>query len=218
MTAGASARPQLWVVAGPNGAGKTTLVMQRLGRRALKDVFTIINPDVIAQELPRIDGRLDERMAGELAIRQRNGLIARRESLAIETTLSGSSTLRLMHAAREADYKLTLVYVGIDSPELSFERVRSRVGDGGHDVPPEAIVRRYPDSLSRLPAAMALAERCYVLDNSAKRRRLLIIREAGEVRWLDSDTPEWFKRAVPLELRRWSRPAFQRGAAQSKER
>lgn len=218
MAAGTPARPQLWIVAGPNGAGKTTLVMQRLSRRALKDAFTVINPDAIAKELPPVNGRLDERMAGELAVRRRNALIARRASLAIETTLSGNSTLRLMQTAREAGYKTTLVYVGVDSPELSFERVRSRVQDGGHDVPVEALVRRYPDSLSKLPAAMSLSDRCYVLDNSSRRRRLLMIRDDGNVRWLDTDTPDWFKRAVPIELRRWSRPASGRTTESAQER
>ena len=48
--------PQLWIIAGPNGAGKTTLVSRRVAMRV-----PVINPDTIAEELPRVDGPLDER-------------------------------------------------------------------------------------------------------------------------------------------------------------
>lgn len=196
-------RPQLWVVAGPNGAGKTTLVTQRLAARAIDDEFEVINPDVIAQSLPFLNGRLDERRAGEQAILRRNALVASGKSLAIETTLSGHSAMRFMGGAREAGFKVNLVYVGIDSPELSIDRVRTRVADGGHDVPIEALVRRHPDSMVKLPMAMDLAERAYVIDNSARRRRLLLIWDEGGVRYLDTDTPDWFRQAVPLKKRQW---------------
>ena len=177
--------PQLWVVAGTNGAGKTTMVMQKLAARAIQDEFKVVNPDVIAQALPKVNGRLDERGAGEEAIRRRNLLLEHRTGLAIETTLSGRSALRFMRRAREAGYRITLVYVGVDSPETSLDRVRSRVIDGGHDVPPDALARRYPDSMGKLPEALVIADRSYVLDNTGRRRKLLMIREGGKPRLLE---------------------------------
>lgn len=203
--------PQLWVVAGPNGAGKTTLVTQRLEKRAIDDTLVVINPDTIAQNLPLVDGRLDERKAGEAALGQRTQLIADRRNLAIETTLSGHSALRFMRAALAANYSITLVYVGVDSAELSLERVRSRVEDGGHAVPLDAIRRRHPDSLAKLPEALQLSNRAYVFDNSARKRRLLMIRESGMVRYLIPDAPEWFRGAVPLDMRRWPQGRQWRG-------
>lgn len=59
-------RPQIWVVAGPNGAGKTTLTSRWVANR-----LPIVNPDEIAQRLPRIGGRLDERRAGVAALEER---------------------------------------------------------------------------------------------------------------------------------------------------
>lgn len=209
-------KPQLWVIAGPNGAGKTTLVTQRLADRSLGEQFEVVNPDVIAQSLPRIAGRLDERGAGEAAVLRRNLLLANGTSLAIETTLSGQSTLRFMRRARSAGYRITLVFVGIDSVELSAERVRSRVADGGHDVPVQALTRRYPDTMAKLPEAMATADRTYILDNSGKRRRLLMIHEDGRLRFLEPHSPDWFKAAVPQEMRRW--PAGRTGFSQEAAR
>lgn len=158
--------PQLWIVAGPNGAGKTTLVTRRVASR-----IEVINPDAIAQELPRVNGRLDERRAGEIAIERRNTLLARGADLAIETTLTGNSALRFLKTARQVGYKVTLVYVGLASADLSVQRVLDRVRQGGHAVPITALERRYPDIISKLAKAVLLADRSYIFDNSGRRRR-----------------------------------------------
>lgn len=178
--------PQLWIVAGPNGAGKTTLVSRRLERR-----ITVVNPDTIAQEVSRVGGRLDERRAGQMAIERRNGLLAQGVDFAIETTLTGNGALRFLTAAQQAGYKATLVYVGLASADLSVQRVLDRVRQGGHAVPVTALERRYPDTLSKLARAILIAERSYVFDNSSRRRRLLMIRDEGRIRYVVPDLPAW---------------------------
>ena len=164
---------------------------QRVARR-----IPIVNPDVIAQELPRVDGRLDERQAGEIAVTRRNALLAEGADFGIETTLSGNSALRFMRQAKAAGYKVTLVYVGLASADLSLRRVVARVRDGGHAVPVSALERRYPDTMSRLAAALAIADRAYVFDNSGTRRRLLLIRERGRTRFRAADLPVWIRGAL----------------------
>lgn len=187
--------PQLWIVAGPNGAGKTTLVSHRLARR-----IPVVNPDVIAQELPRVGGRLDERRAGEIAIERRNGLLTQGTDFAIETTLSGASALRFLRTAKQVGYKVTLVYVGLTSVDLSIRRVLHRVADGGHAVPVSALERRYPDIMSKLAQAVLLADRSYVFDNSGRRRRLLVIRDRGRTRYVAADLPEWVVKSLAALL------------------
>lgn len=183
--------PQLWIVAGPNGAGKTTLALARLARR-----ITVINPDVIAAELPRVDGRLDERYAGEVTISKRKRLLAEGADFAIETTLSGNGPLRFMSEAKAAGYRITLVYVGLAKVELSASRVMDRVRRGGHAVPLEAIERRYPDTMSKLGRAIAIADRVYVFDNSDRRRRLLLNRDSGRNKFLSTSLPAWARSAL----------------------
>jgi predicted ABC-type ATPase len=182
--------PQLWIIAGPNGAGKTTLVTRRLRGR-----LEVVNPDDIAAALPRIDGRLDERRAGEEAVRRREALLSTCANLAIETTLAGASAIRFMRRAAAAGYKVTLVYVGLDDAALSAVRVAGRVLDGGHDVPADALERRYPDSLRRLSEALTIVDRAYLLDNSGRRRRLLLAPDAGRDRFRTT-LPTWAAEAV----------------------
>lgn len=185
-------RPQLWVIAGPNGAGKTTLVSRRVATR-----IPVINPDDIAADLPRIGGRLDEKRAGILALQRRTALLKESESLAIETTLTGHSALRFIAQARQAGYKITLVFVGLSSADLSIQRVEDRVDGGGHSVPVSVLERRYPEALAHLPIALVDADRTFVLDNSARRRRLLMSIDNGRMRYLARELPAWFRTSLP---------------------
>lgn len=80
--------PTLWIIAGPNGAGKSTLVADVL--RARWPRLPIINPDDIAAQS---DAPHSSISAGRIALARQQQLLAGRQSFAVETTLSGSSTL-----------------------------------------------------------------------------------------------------------------------------
>lgn len=101
-----------------------------------------------------------------------------------------------MRAAQQAGYKITLVYVGRGSADLSMERVIRRVANGGHRVPVGDIDRRYPASLAKLVMGLRLADRSYVFDNSNVRRRLLLMREDGDSRYVAADLSAWAQRVL----------------------
>lgn len=188
----ASNRPQLWVIAGPNGAGKTTLASRWVANR-----IPIINPDEIATRLPRVNGKLDERAAGIEALKERAKLLASKRTFAVETTLTGHNPLKLMREAAAAGYKVNLVFVGVDDAALCMSRVSDRVSAGGHNVPPEAIVRRFDDALKKLPLAFEIADRSFILDNAGPRRRIILIQEGKQSRFVARDTPHWVQEALP---------------------
>lgn len=195
--------PELWVVAGPNGAGKSTLVNTLL-RRYLAHKIPFVNPDDIAAELDlkNRDTPAVQRRAGVQAIKDRNDHLANGRSFGIETTLSGNSTLNLMEKARAAGYRVKLVYVGIDDPDLSVGRVAARVGTGGHNVPADDALRRYPASLANLPKALLLADKSWVFDNTQESgRRLVLSRQGEKVRKVSRTLPEWAAKAIPAPLR-----------------
>lgn len=181
--------PHLWVFAGPNGAGKSSLVARYRVRRRIP----IVNPDEIAAELSP-HGRDDPKIvlrAGRIAAEQRREFLLVSQSFAFETTLSGHSEIRVLHDAREAGFKVNVVYVGLDDDLVSLTRVRARVLKGGHDVPVDAVMRRYGRSLANLPEAVRLSHRCFLLDNSQRRHRLLGAFEDGRVRWAARTVPGW---------------------------
>ena len=146
--------PGMWIVAGPDGAGKATLVSRRLANH-----LPFVNPDEIAFDLPRVAGQLDQRRAGEIAIERRRALLASGETFAIETTLTGSSALRLMHPAKAMGFRINLAFVGLSNVELSGARVLDRVAKGGHAFPNSDLMRRLPASLLNLGIAAKVADR-----------------------------------------------------------
>lgn len=190
-------QPQLVVIAGPNGAGKTTLTGKFLAGR-----IPVVNPDDYAKQIdPANSGNpVVMLQAGRLAVKEREALLANRQSFAIETTFTGKSELDLMARAAEHGYKVNLVYIGLRTPQLSAARVAERVSRGGHPVPTKDIFRRFDRSTAQLNAALPVVNRAWVIDNSSDRRRLLFSIEAGRVKHLAKDMPTWAQKAVPADL------------------
>jgi len=187
--------PQLWVIAGPNGAGKTTVVSIRLRAR-----IPIINTDDIAKNM-QPNGQISSATlikAGRLSLAQQQTLLAERKSFGLEATFAGKREIILMQAAKQLGYKVNLVYIGIRSASVSCARVLARVSNGGHSVPFSDIHRRYPRSLENLKTGLALADRAYILDNSGKRRRLLLSIDKRGIKFAAQydKLPEWSKEII----------------------
>ncbi len=191
--------PQLWVFAGPNGAGKSTLA-----QRFVQGRVEIVNPDEYAKQInPNHNGNSTiMAQAGRQAIQRRNELLEARQDFSFETTMSGHGEIAFMKKAREAGYKVNLVYVGIKNEAQSQRRVDARVRLGGHPVSERDIQRRFERSMGNLAEAMKIAHRTLVFDNSGKRRRYLLSRENGRTRHVSRNLPEWAKQAIPRSYQR----------------
>lgn len=153
---------RLWIVAGPNGAGKTTLV----SKFNKKELF-VLNPDDIALQWPEIPEEQRHLKAGRQAVMKRKELFKQEQSFIIETTFSGKNSLRLVENAQKAGYRVSFVAVLIPSATVSLGRVGERVKKGGHNVPIEAIVRRYQRSMSNIEQAIGKVNRAFIVENSS---------------------------------------------------
>jgi predicted ABC-type ATPase len=175
------------MIAGPNGAGKTTFFAPFSHR------LPVVNPDVIARRMaPEHQGEPSVMLkAGRQAIHDRNAHLAAGRSFAIETTLTGNGEIDLLRRARAAGYKVTLLYLGLDSAETSYSRVAQRVREGGHGVPAADIGRRYARSLHNLTLVLPLLHRLYVVDTVARNPRLLLIREDARIKYISPNPPDW---------------------------
>jgi predicted ABC-type ATPase len=161
-----------------------------------------VNPDTIAARLQpdHKGGPAIMLQAGRAAASERRRLMENGVDFAIETTPTGHSELRMMADARALGYKITLVYIGVNNALTSLARVRGRVVQGGHDVPTETIIRRYRKSLENLPVAIDLADRCFVLDNTKTRHRLVAIIDDRRVRHVGRDPPKWATTSISCLL------------------
>ena len=125
-----------------------------------------INPDDIASEL---QGSYDDRVrqAQAIADRRREACIEARRSFSFETVMSHPSKIDILARAKAAGFYVQLFFVGIDDPQTNIERVRLRVAQGGHDVPPDKIVPRWHRTMALLHRAIKIADQSFLFDNSA---------------------------------------------------
>ena len=189
MTSPLDARPIVVALAGPNGAGKTTFYGAHLARAGLR----FVNADDLAREL-----RLGPYDAAEAAKQAREALVEQRESFVFETVFSDpvGDKLEFLRAAPRRGYTVVLCFVGLDSPEVSDERVAMRVLQGGHDVPREKLLARYPRTMENLRRAIHELPHVLVYDNGDLRRpfRKVAVFEAGKAVELNRPLPRWVPR------------------------
>lgn len=165
--------PNLYIIAGCNGAGKTTASFTVLPDMLNCKVF--INADEIARGLSPLDPSLSSIEAGRLMVKKINNLIPQKEDFAFETTLSSRTFRNTIFDARKFGYETTLVFFWLNSVDLAYERVETRVLEGGHHVPRNVIERRYYAGLNNL-FNIYIPECDYwmVFDNSQKMSTELI--------------------------------------------
>lgn len=156
--------PQCHIVAGPNGAGKTTFAMEYLMNET--DCRTFINADMIAQGLSPLNPAAAQIAAGKLFLEQLNRHLHNRENFCFETTLSGVAYLPRIQQWKRDGWRVILHYLWIPDAEFSSMRVQERVAQGGHDIPPEAILRRYSKSLRNLFRYLPACDEVMCYDNS----------------------------------------------------
>jgi predicted ABC-type ATPase len=105
---------------------------------------------------------------------RREELLASRLGIAFETVFSAPDKVEFVARARQAGYFVRVFFVGTSDPRINAARVAGRVLEGGHTVPIEKIVSRYARSMANLPAAIDLADRVYVYDNSVDERPAIL--------------------------------------------
>lgn len=102
-----------------------------------------------------------------------------------------------MQTAKHAGYDVTLRYVAVETADMNIVRVNARAANGGHWIDPETVRQRAASSLANLPAAIAIADRSTLLDNSGENHRLVLKVEAGRIGFLADPVPGWLERAMP---------------------
>ena len=188
------ARPILIAIAGPNGAGKSTLYQAHLSYTGLP----FLNADVIA-----VETGVGAYEAAEVAESFRRERYARQESFIFETVFSDpvGEKLACLEEAAKTGYTVVLFFVGIASPQRSIDRVGMRVGEGGHDVPVDKLVTRYPRVMDNLRRVMVRLPLVLVYDNDDLRvpQRFCLAMGYGKVLEKAEPVPDWVEAVMPQE-------------------
>ena len=150
-------QPEIIVFAGPNGSGKSTFT------ELLKPPVDYINADEIKKNL-----KCDDLTAAKLAEKQREDHLQNKEDFCFETVLSTPRNLNLLRRAKKLGYFIRCYYVLTVDPYINVYRVKSRVAEGGHDVPVEKIIERYDKALAQVCDMVEIADICHIYDNSTE--------------------------------------------------
>ena len=160
--------PHVYVLAGVNGAGKSSIA-----GAAFRDLGAdYYNPDETAAAMKRANPDLSQPQANSAAWHRVRDLlecaIAGGLDFAMESTLGAATLPKLLIAAAGQGIDVHVWYAGLATPELHLARVHARVARGGHDIPEEAIRRRFEHSRLNLIMLLPVLASLRVYDNSAE--------------------------------------------------
>src|ERR1043165_5996537 len=127
-----AAKPTIYLIAGCNGAGKTTFAKEFLPKEV--KCLRFLNADEIARGISPLKPSAGAVPAARLLLKQIDDSLRRRETFALETTLSGKTYIRLFRRARQLGYDIELNYLWLSIPSHAIARVRERVKKGGHQI------------------------------------------------------------------------------------
>jgi predicted ABC-type ATPase len=162
----------LYIIAGCNGAGKTTASYTILPEIIACKEF--VNADEIAKGLSPFQPDKVAFEAGRIMLNRINDLLKSNESFAFETTLSTLSYKTKILEAQQNGYTTTLLFFWLQNVELAKERVKIRVSEGGHNIEPEIIERRYFRGIVNLfDIYLPIVDGALIFDNSLGKHELL---------------------------------------------
>ncbi|MBY0244001.1 MAG: zeta toxin family protein [Sphingobacteriaceae bacterium] len=155
----------LYIIAGCNGAGKTSASFT-----ILPDIINcteFINADAIASGISPFQPEKVAFDAGRIMLTRINELLNNGESFAFETTLATKSYKEKINQAKSKGYCINLLFFWLESVDLAKERVKTRVVEGGHNIPPDVIERRYKRGIDNLfKIYLPLVDGALIFDNS----------------------------------------------------
>ncbi len=105
----------------------------------------------------------------------------------------------MIDEAHRAGFTVALYVVALDDPQKLLERVAQRVREGGHAVPHDRILARYPRTMALLAQALQLADATYLFDAqevSAGGPRLVALHTSAGTTVLSEPLPPWTRKML----------------------
>jgi len=162
----------LYIIAGCNGAGKTTASFTILPK--ILDCREFVNADEIAVGLSPFQPEKVAIEAGRIMLRRIEDLLNKNVDFSFETTLATKSHKNNVLKAQARGYYVTILFFWLQTVELAKKRVQKRVMEGGHDIEPTVIERRYFAGIRNLfEIYLPLADDVLIFDNSEGKHELI---------------------------------------------
>ncbi len=159
--------PVFFLLAGPNGAGKSSLYRAAVNSGLIAADAEFVNADIYEREhlAHMLDAQKRSEAARDWADQRRASLLESGRPFVSETVFSHPSKLLLITQAQAKGYQVVLLVVCLDDPQRLLLRVQQRVREGGHDVPAQRILDRYPRTITNLTQAVRMADLAMLYDS-----------------------------------------------------
>lgn len=162
----------LYIISGCNGAGKTTASFTILPE--ILDCKEFVNADEIAKGLSPFQPEKVAFESGRIMLHRINELFQQEENFAFETTLATRSYKNKIIEAKNKNYNTILLFFWLENSELAKERVKTRVKEGGHNIPEDVIERRYIKGIKNLfEIYIPIVDQVLIFDNSKGKHKLI---------------------------------------------
>ena len=170
---------KLYIIAGCNGAGKTTASFTILPE--ILDCHEFVNADEIAKGLSPFQPEKVSFEAGRIMLNRINELLSKNENFAFETTLSTKIYKSKIKEAKDKGYRVILLFFWLQKIELAKDRVKIRVLEGGHNIEPAIIERRYIRGIKNLfNIYLPIVDGAFIFDNSDAQHELIADKQLGD--------------------------------------
>jgi len=178
-----------YIIAVPNGAGKTTFARDFLPKYT--DCREFLKADLVAAGISPFDPDSAVISAGRVLLTRMKELIRQGKDFGFETTLAGKTYLSILHDMKDRGYHLQLFYLWLPTVDFAIARVAHRVEQGGHNIPEEAIRRRFavgPRNL--LKSYLSLFDRWMLFDSSTVHPRKIACYDSERTQVMDVEIYE----------------------------
>ena len=157
----------LYVVAGPNGSGKSTFIANAYELGFLSTT-KYVNADITAQTQNYNGKNIAEKnyLAMFDTMNLLKNLASTHQSIIYETVLSHPSKVDIVKLFKNNNYKIFTIFISPNNFNINIERVKTRVLQGGHDVPVDKIKNRFNKSHQLKLELKKLSDIFYEIDNS----------------------------------------------------
>lgn len=199
-----NSKPTLFLIAGHNGAGKSSIGPSLLPPQAAH--LSIFDGDqaILAAYNEARQKNIAE-LAMEIAQQQTflqfsdlcQQAIQTKRDFAYEGHFVRDGAFENVRQFRDAGFWIEMIFLGLDSLQLSKERVNRRASLGGHYVPGWTVEYNYENNPKFIDRYLPMIDRLTIFNTSSTEPSLLLAYERGQLVFKAATLPQWLSEGMP---------------------